>query len=366
MLRTRLANGKEVSVVGIGGHHQQLETGRFEETYGPVREEEVAQRAKLVERAVKNGVTYFDSTWYSEAAMLARTVQETGVRDQIHINGMVLGAFTGSKGFGMADRDYFSRYLDKRLAVMPGHRFDSFMINAIDERYDEERCAGLLELLAERKGAGDIGMIGFSCHNHTLARQIADRFPAFELIMTAYNFVNRSFEKAFEGYEGSASFVAMKPMIWAQYGIPFCSVNFLPDFETKFGMEKDDAIGVKAVRFARAHPLINVALTAVNSEAELDSLLAAGDGENSPEDLAVLGSYRDAVFSDDHVALFLGGLRMDSLRTNLFSLFNLCDLLGIPKDGLSDPERGQSPETVAEYRRMVLEKLKESRYRKYL
>lgn len=366
MLKTRLANGKEVSVVGIGGHHKQLETGRFEETYGPIREEEVAQRAKIVERAVENGITYFDSTWYSEAAMLGRTVKETGVRNHIHVNGMVLGAFSGSKGFGMTDRDYFSKYLDKRLEIMPGSRFDSFMINAIDEQYDEERCAGLIELLQERKKAGDIGMIGFSCHNHTLARQIADRFPAFELIMTAYNYVNRSFEKAFEGYQGKASFVAMKPMIWAQYGIPFCSVNTLSNFERKFGMPKDEEIAVKAARFARTHPLINVALSAVNGEPELDLLIKAGEGANTPDDIAVLDRYRDAVFGDDHVALFIGGLGMDSLRTNLFCIHNLCDVLGIPKQKLSDPVAGQSAETVAEYKRLVLGKLRESRYRKYL
>lgn len=74
---------------------------------------------------------------------------------------------------------------------MPGNRFDSFMINAIDESYDKARCEDLLGLLLEHKAAVDIGMIGFSCHNHQLARKIADDFPEFEIIMTAYNYRNR-------------------------------------------------------------------------------------------------------------------------------------------------------------------------------
>lgn len=366
MLKTKLSNGAEVSVVGVGGHHKQLEDGRFEETYGPVLKEEIESRSKLVLKAVDSGINYFDTTWYSEVQMLAETLKVTGVRDKIHINGMVLGAFSGSKDFNMTDRDYFNKYLDKRLDIIPGNKFDSFMINAIDEQYDYERCCGLVELLQERKKAGDIGMIGFSCHNHQLAREIADKIPEFELIMTAYHFENRSFERCFETYKGNASFVAMKPMIWAQYGIPFCSINTIPDFDNKFGFNKVEDVATKAIRFSRTHPLINVSLCAVNNEKELDMLIAAGEGSNTTEDIDVLQKYRDAIFSDKNVPMFIGGMEMDSPRTKFFCINNLCDILGINKDALYGGNEGNADEVINDYKKMIYDKLKDSNFSRYI
>lgn len=366
MLKTKLSNGSEVSVVGIGGHHKQLEKGRFEESYGPIVKEEVESRSKLVVRAVENGINYFDTTWFSEVEMLAETLKATGIRNQIHINGMVLGAFSGSKGFNMTDKDYFNKYLDKRLEIIPGNKFDSFMINAIDEQYDYERCCGIVELLQGRKRAGDIGMIGFSCHNHELAREIADKFPEFEIIMTAYHYEYRAFEKFFEGYNGNASFVAMKPMIWAQYGIPFCSINMIPDFERKFGFSKDDDVASKAVRFSRTHPLTKVALCAVNNELELDMLIAAGEGENTPADIEILKKYRDAIFADKNVPMFIGGMEMDSPRTNIFCINNLCDILGINKDALYAKNDGNADEVINDYKKIIYDNLKYSQFIKYL
>lgn len=365
MIYTTLANGRQVSAVGIGGHYKHFEYGRFEETYAPVEEGEIESRAMLVKKAVDNGITYFDTTWYNEVEMLAKTLELTGVRNKIHINGMVLGAFTGSTGFNISDRDYFSRYLDKRLAIVPENRFDSFMINAIDERYDKARCEGLLKLLLERKAAGDIGMIGFSCHNHQLAREIADDFPEFEIIMTAFNFHNRQFEKYFADYKGKASFIAMKPMVWAQYGIPFNSINNIGSFDEKFGFEKDENIAVKALRYPRTMPKLNVTLCAVNNETELDMLIEAGDGGFTQSDAQILSKYDAAIDRDRGVPLFLGGLAMDNLRSNFFAADNLCNVLGIDKSALS-VKGPDAREIIKEYKDRILNKLQHSEYGKYL
>ena len=335
MLQTMLSNGKRVSVVGIGGHYKHFEYGRFEETYGPVEQKEIESRAKLIEKAVASGITYFDSTWQNEVEMLAKTLEITGLRNKVHVNGMVLGSFSGSTGFAMSDRDYFNQYLDKRLSIMPGNYFDSFMINAIEEQYDYDRCAGLIKLLLERRSAGDIGMIGFSCHNHSIAREVADDFPEFEIIMTAYNFRNRCFEDVFKDYHGNASFVAMKPLVWAQYGIPFSVINNINNFKDRFGFEKDEDIAEKALRFSRAFPNLNVTLAAVNNERELDTLIAAGQGENTPEDIKKLRKYNNAIDLDGGILLFIGGLETGNLRTEYFCADNLCNILGIDKKTLT-------------------------------
>jgi predicted aldo/keto reductase-like oxidoreductase len=84
--------------------------------------------------------------------------------------------------------DYVNKWLEQRLESLPQNRFDSFMINAIEERYDEAKCEKLVRLLEKRKQNGDFKIFGFSCHSHNLARKVADTFPEFEIIMTAYNF----------------------------------------------------------------------------------------------------------------------------------------------------------------------------------
>lgn len=365
MQKTTLSNGKQVSVVGIGGHYKHYEYGRFEETYAPVEACEVESRAKIIKKAVDNGISYFDTTWFNEVEMLAKTLELTGVRNKIHINGMVLGAFTGSSGFNMHDRDYFNKYLEKRLAIIPGNKFDSFMINAIEESYDKVRCEGLLKLLLEHKTAKDIGMIGFSCHNHQLARKIADDFPEFEIIMTAFNFRNRSFEKCFDDYNGHASFVAMKPMVWAQYGIPFSSINRLRNFTDIFGFEKDENIAAKALRYPRTMSKLNVTLCGVNNEAELDLLIAAGEGNFTQSDADILSKYNSAIDRDRSIPMFLGGLATDNLRINFFAAKNLCNVLGIDSGTLSvkDPNAG---EIIKEYTAKIYDKLRQGEYRKYL
>ena len=297
--------------------------------------------------------------------MLSRTLEMTGVRDRVHVNGMVLGAFRGSVGFGLSDRDYFNRYFDKRLAILPGHRFDSFMINAAEEGYDKARCEGLVKLLQERKAAGDLGMIGFSCHDHSLARMIADDFPEMEIAMLAYNFYNRRFEENFSDYAGNASFVAMKPLVWAQYGLAFCAINNLGDFARKFGFEKDPEVVVKALRYPRTMPKLKVTVCAVNSEKELDTLIAAGDGEFTSADAEVLSKYAQAIERDNGAGLFLGGLTTDTVRSTYFAADNLCRILGLDKSTLS-VKGPDAPALLEEYKERILTELRRSEYSRYL
>ena len=357
MKQTTLSNGKKVSAFGIGGHYKHFEYGRFEETYGPVEEKEVKERAGLLQKAVEMGITYFDTTWYNEVEMLAKSLALTDIpRDKLHINGMVLGAFRGAAGFEMEVEAYFEKYLDKRLKMIQGNHFDSFMINAIEEQYDSAKCERLVRLLEKRRDAGDIGMIGFSCHNHPKAREIADEFPQFEIIMTAYNFRNRWFEKSFDGYTGKASFVAMKPLVWAQYGIAFSVINSAyesDEFKNRLGFEPDQTITTQALQFPSQNPMLNVTIASVNTQEELAMLTDAGTGSLAVDD-ALLSKYDKAIESDRGKSLFLGGLRTGmqtgNVRLAFFCADNLCRILEIDKTGLSvrDENRHEVLKTFCE------------------
>ncbi len=355
----------KISRVGIGGHYKAMEEGSYEDRYAYV-EREVVARSEIVARAIQSGVNYFDTTWRNEVAMLATILRQLGARDRVVVNGMVLGAFVGSKATGLTLEDYFNRWLDDRLEMMPGHRFDAFMVNAIEEGYNDAECERLVTLMETRKAAGDFSVIGFSCHNVTLARHVADHFPAFDLVMIPYNFHNRKFEEAFAGYSGSASFVAMKTQVWLEYGIPFCAINALPDFARKFGFEPAADASARAMRFVHQHPLITTAICAINSLDELEYLVQAGESQRfTEEDQTVLGQYQRAVSEANSVPLYLGALRHDNLRMNFFGASNLSKVLGVPMPNipLNEPD---SQERILAHAAGLIEVARAKGYEGYL
>ena len=314
-----------------------MEEGAFEERTAYV-ERDVPERVRIFTEALENGITWFDTTWKNEVFMLGKVLKETGCRDRIRVNGMVLGAFSGPPHFGISDEQYFNRYLEERLPHV-GH-FDSFMINAIEEKYDEARCGNLLTLLDGRRTAGDIGVVGFSCHDPFFARKVADRFPEFQAVMIPYSYHNRRFEKAFESYQGHASFIAMKTLVWLEYGIPFCAINSFHNFEERFGFEKRADIAVLAWRFVLGHPRISLLVSSVNTDEDARLLATAGEGGLSPEDEIVLGKYAEAVKRGSSRELFLSGLMTENLRMNYFACLNLARLENrlMPHTRLNEPD----------------------------
>ncbi len=60
-------------------------------------EKEISHRVPLIAGAIQAGINYFDTTFHNEVAVLAAVLKELNARDQVVINSMVLGAFTGSK-----------------------------------------------------------------------------------------------------------------------------------------------------------------------------------------------------------------------------------------------------------------------------
>lgn len=347
-----------VSCVGVGGHYTKMEEGLFEERYAQVKPDEIQKRTVMMEKAFDAGITYYDTTWRNEVDMLSQAIRPLGIRDRIHINGMVLGAFAGSAAAGISPAQYVDQWLGDRLRSLPGNHFDSFMINAIEENYSREACAELLCHLEKRRQAGDFDIIGFSCHNHRLARQIADEFPAFSLIMLAYNYKNRSFEEAFDGYDGNASFVAMKPLIWYEYGIPFCKINELPSASRLLGREPDPQAAAKAIRWNLRDPRISACVCGVNSMAELDTLILAGSGELSGADEEELEDYRRGIESENRLPFFVASCLSgeDNRRSFQFGLRSLAGALGVPAEDIP-LNREDTDRRLLELREKLLQEL---------
>ena len=365
MQKTYLGKNKiEVSRIGIGGHYKCMEEGAYENRYGYI-DRDLRERCTIVEKAIDMGINYFDTTWRNESDMLARVIKELGTRDKMFINGMVLGAFRGSKGMIMDPEVYFNTWLDDRLRKMPGNRFDSFMINAIEEDYDERITEILIKLLEQRKINGDIGLYGFSTHNHSHARYLADKYPEFEIIMMAYNFRNRNFETAFEGYMGNASIIAMKPLVWAEYGLSFCALNKLPNFEESFGFKPDPEIATKAYRYILKNKNISTLVSSVNSIEELELLALADKGSLTREDESILSKYNELQTLDSSIPLFISGLKHDNLRMIYFSVMRLAQVLGVEYKDIPLNEEN-SKEKLLKFSETLITVIKERGYGKYL
>ncbi|MCU0522525.1 MAG: hypothetical protein MUF84_17760 [Anaerolineae bacterium] len=355
-----IAGKHRVSRVGIGGHYTKMEEGRYEERYAELNPEEISARTSLIERAFEAGITYYDTTWRNEVDMLAESIRPLGIRDQLFINGMVLGTFTGSAATGISPSDYLNRWMDERLRVIPGGRFDSFMINAIDEGYDEAACGQVLGTLEQRRQAGDLDVFGFSCHDHVLARRIADAFPEFALIMLAYNYKNRRFEQAFGTYPGQASFVAMKPLIWYEYGVPFNRIDLLPNADELLGGFHADDIATKAVQWVNSHEQITTCVCAINTSEELDQLIDAGNGPLTARGEEELAAYMRALEQDDHIPFLVAAAMCgpENRRSLQFGLANLAKALHYPYPAIPLNAPDTDARLLAYQQEILLEALK--------
>jgi predicted aldo/keto reductase-like oxidoreductase len=352
--------GLEVSPVGIGGHYRAMEEGHYEERTAYI-DKEIPLRCRIVEKAIGRGINYFDTTWKNEAELLGKALEQTGLRDHAVVNGMVLGSFTGSKAAGQTVEAYFDQWLNHRLASFPGGYFDMFMINAIEEGYNEGECERLVRHLEKRRTAGDFKAFGFSCHDVFLARKIADRFPQFQSVMVAYNYMNRRYETAFDGnvsgnaaavhdgsstgntaapYGGNAAIIAMKPLVWAEYGVPFCALNQLDQFSELFGFKPEPAIATSAFRFILSNPRVTTVISAVNSLQEVDLLADAADAALTGKEETSLKQYQAAQAGFRAIPLFLSAMKADNLRMNFFGVINLSRVLDIPAPEFSLNEEG--------------------------
>ena len=321
----------KISCVGIGGHYRKMEEGLYDGRYAKVEEKEIKVRRQLIEKAISEGINYFDTNWRNEVEMLSRSIKDLGIRDRMFINGMVVGAFTGSAAAEIDVCDYFNQWLDERLLMMPDNRFNSFMISSIEQDYEEEKCEKLVSLLEKRKKNGDFDIFGFSCHDINLARIVADCYPEFEIIMLPYNYRNRKLETVFKDYKGNASLIAMKPLVWAAYGIPFCVLNELSDSTDILGIPVVDDAASMAIEFVASKKFITSVVCSVNNEKELDNLVSAGSGsyKSNSENELILNSYNDALSYEKGIPFFISALLVNpsNRRIRYFGVTNLAKAL---------------------------------------
>jgi predicted aldo/keto reductase-like oxidoreductase len=286
------------------------------------------------------------------------------------VNGMVLSPFAGSKYFKRDIVEYFEEGLDWRLRVIPGGYFDSFMINEVELGYDDDEAAfeSLIRLLERRRDSGDIRLIGISSHIPHFARKIAAAFNEIDIIMIPYNYLNRSLEIAFENYTGNASLVAMKPMVWDIYGIPFNALNNLPDPKGRLGISPIDDIASHALAWIQKNPDVKVVVCSVNNQTELEQLIQSTNTVPDSDDLEV---YKNAVVSDRSRIFALSSLNSNIANERVqFNALQICtQRLGIefPYDTrLTFSELNITQKDIDGLREKVIRRAKELGFGEYI
>lgn len=366
-MRYKTIAGKySVSCVGVGGHYSVFDGGKYDvNRTGKLDMTEVAVRRGYIERALEAGINYFDTTSRNEAQMLSDCITP-GMREKMFINGMVLMMFRAAEQSGADICAYFNDGLDARLRMFGGH-LDSVMICAVNEFFDESQCEKLVRLMEKRRDAGDVKLIGFSCHVPDFARRLADQYPQFGLIMLPYNFHNRARDDAFEGYRGSASFIAMKPLVWEIYGIPITAVNKLPDPKALLGIAPVGDIAAHALSFAAQNPAISSVVCGINGESELEQLIKAGD---MTPDTALLAAYEKAMLTDKNLPFLTAAFNIDKAneRVRFYARRHLAEKFGIafPFDMFEHDPSYYPAEKFEAFEKLVLAEARERGLDKYL
>jgi len=233
--------GLKVSAIGLGGHEfrrqQFLKDSRFTELN--------PERPKMLKTAFEMGVNYFDTTFQEEVQSLGSSLKKAGInREDVHVSSTCIYLLRQLKKRDVKEWDsYIEAEITERLKLLKSDYFDIFMINTIENGYDPERLDGAIEILTKYKEKGYLNHIGASGHSPEIMLNAVSICDALEVIMFPFNYRNgwkdKERKKIPENERGlpgpgeellgivrqkNIGYVAMKPFVWFDYGLPFMQV----------------------------------------------------------------------------------------------------------------------------------------------
>jgi len=229
--------GFKVSELGLGGH----EYARFlNPVHFPVRkvEEELSieelskgqeERNKLIEKAIKAGVNYFDTTLVEEVQSLGLALKTLGKRKDVYIATEVLWPVKQLKEASRAKwRDMVSEWVEGRLRLLQTDHIDVFNVHMPEEGYSRESFEFLIDSLKEIKAQGEIRAIGAATHKLRFIAELIRKYDCFDAVMIPYNYhLQEARDVLFPLCKAlNIGVVVMKPFCWPYYGISF--THFCP------------------------------------------------------------------------------------------------------------------------------------------
>jgi aryl-alcohol dehydrogenase-like predicted oxidoreductase len=355
--------GVRVSEVGMGGHREGVETrsgvactARF---FLPAE-----TRARVVGRAIDAGVTYFDTTYGCETASIGESLRLLKRRDGLFVSGMRVDFFKNWLTEKTDIRAYTRREVEACLRDFGQPSIDQFLLGAMDmgDPLSHPRAAldDAIDQLHRLRDQGKVRFIGFSCHEPDYAARLLETFPAFDTVMTPYNFVNRQAEGRLAEVlrKTGAGWVGMKSLVWHVYGLPVTVLKNLPDVPGRLTLDRSVPIARLALQFVLANPLIAACVPAVNTANAVDENVSASEaGLLDRAGQCALADYARAMAGEDFIPLAIAGLLEDNLRVRSNAIAFFRRKFSWPIDGL-DYEADDAEARARRVARSFLDRLR--------
>ena len=323
--RTYGRTGIRISEIGVGGHQDGVETG-----HGLARQARFfagdQERARVIGEAMDRGITYFDTTFGCELASLGRVLQLLHRREACFVSAMRVDFFSNYKHETVSPREYTRREVEERLQEFGYDTVDQFMLGAVEGGDPLATPAVVEETLDELehlRQEGKLRTYGFSCHDPDYAARLLTAYPAFDAVMTPYNYANRRSEGELAAAldRTGAAWIAMKPLVWHLYGLPVTALRNLGDGAAALGLDTGAPVAQLALRFILENPRLTTCVPAMNSVAQVDENVdASGAHPLSEDELTQLEAFAVTMKSENGVPLAIGGLSVDNARVRNFAL----------------------------------------------
>ena len=155
---------------------------------------------RLILRAIQLGINYFDTayTYKGNEELLGRILEQNHCRDQVQIATKIPSHLVHSRG----DLD---RIFDRQLERLHTDRVDHYLMHMLPDLPTWNRLKGLgvVEWLAEKRQAGQIGRVGFSFHGNTdQFLELLDAYP-WDFCQIQYNYMDEHTQAGRRGLEAA-------------------------------------------------------------------------------------------------------------------------------------------------------------------
>ena len=276
--RTLPHGGEKISVIGLGA-------GSLSGT--------VEEMAAVIDRAIENGVNYFDLAPSVELPWHAYAEAFSGRRDKV-LTQMHFGAVYGDGKYGWTrNLEEIKRQFAINLELLKTSYTDVGFIHCVDDTddLDEVMDGGLWDCMKALKADGAIRHLGFSSHNPDIARRILDT-GLVDMFMFSIN-------PAYDYQKGEYAMgeVAERAALYRDcerlgVGIsvmkPFAGGQLLDAKTSLFGRELTH---IQCLQYALDRPAVLTVLPGVRDMNDLETVLKYLDASPKERDYSVIGEF---------------------------------------------------------------------------
>ena len=270
-------------------------------TTGKESEVDEAEATRLIDKAIENGINYFDTAWFYHGGN-SETVAGKALGRHPRGSYYIADKYPGVMPGNWANPE---KFFETQLERMRTDRFDFYLFHNVCEMnidaYTDDEKYGIHKYIIEQKKKGRITHLGFSAHGGIdVLRRFLEAFGnEMEFCQLQLNYLDWEFQGCREKVE-----------LLDSYGIPVWVMEPLrggklaslkPEYEERLkALRPDEDAAAWAFRFAQSVPSVKMVLSGMTTEEALDKNLKTFSEDrklNSDEMDALLAIAREMAAS---------------------------------------------------------------------